>query len=333
MSVYQSDPDAAPDADFEPGVLQHLVVGNTGRMLDPRRTPVSIAALRPEVGCFVLRIEGFEDRGALWELPYEKVGNYQFVIGAGRAPESCVAEYQAAIARFDRSLTILCAATAARATAARIEGQRELAATWLIERSSFLAEGGALPDPSTRRGDPRLQADLTAYLGELDLGDMETAFARQFVSGPHSGELVKGHQVVIAELGLAPYEGTMIRDPALFDGGWSREHRARHVIARMAFLRAVFGHLEMPHLSLYRGLSAEGPLAARPNHTFVSASFSQDVARSHFEMGTSEATRVLMHQAVPVERVVMTYYETAAMNEQFLEAEAVLLHDGGNRAF
>ncbi len=29
----------------------------------------------------------------------------------------------------------------------------------------------------------------------------------------------------------------------------------------------------------------------------------------------------------------MTYHETAAMNDQFNEAEAVLLYDGGNSSF
>ncbi len=32
-----------------------------------------------------------------------------------------------------------------------------------------------------------------------------------------------------------------------------------------------------------------------------------------------------MCQSVPVERVFMTYLETSAMNDRFLEAEAVLL--------
>ena len=60
------------------------------------------------------------------------------------------------------------------------------------------------------------------------------------------------------------------------------------------------------------------------NLTFVSATFSVEVARSHFEIGGAGATRLLMHQPVPVERLFMTYHETAAMNEQFKEAEVVM---------
>jgi hypothetical protein len=64
------------------------------------------------------------------------------------------------------------------------------------------------------------------------------------------------------------------------------------------------------------------------NRTFVSATFSRDVAMSHFESGTARASRVLLRQAVPINRVFMTYYETPQMNAPFKEAEAVLLFAG-----
>ena len=54
---------------------------------------------------------------------------------------------------------------------------------------------------------------------------------------------------------------------------------------------------------------------------------------SHFESGSPTATRALYRQSVPVERLFMTYHETAPMNDRFKEAEAVLLYDGGNATF
>ena len=54
---------------------------------------------------------------------------------------------------------------------------------------------------------------------------------------------------------------------------------------------------------------------------------------SHFESGSARASRVLVQQAVPAARVFMTYLETPQMNEQYREAEAVLLADSGNAAF
>ena len=64
MSVYLKREDAPPDSEFEPGALHHLVAGNAGRVLDPRRTPITIVDIRPDTGTFVLRIDDFEDK--LW---------------------------------------------------------------------------------------------------------------------------------------------------------------------------------------------------------------------------------------------------------------------------
>lgn len=73
MSIYQSDPLQAPDRQFEPGVLGHLVVGNRARLLDPRRTPMTIVAVRPDVGFCTMRVDGFEDAGATWDIPFEEM--------------------------------------------------------------------------------------------------------------------------------------------------------------------------------------------------------------------------------------------------------------------
>ncbi|MHC4774461.1 MAG: hypothetical protein ACYTBR_04230, partial [Planctomycetota bacterium] len=77
MSIYQSAPDPVPDSEFEAGELRHLVAGNVGRLLDPRRTPIAVVDIRPRVGLFVVRLEAFEDKGACWEIPFEEVDRYQ----------------------------------------------------------------------------------------------------------------------------------------------------------------------------------------------------------------------------------------------------------------
>jgi hypothetical protein len=333
VSIYQRDPDSAPDSEFEPGELAHLVAGNAGRLLDPRRTPVSIRAIREDAGTFVLRIEGFEDRGALWEVPFEKVSHYQFARGAARTSAAAVARFRDAIARFDRPLAVPCDAVARGRALAALVHERAGAAAWLGAHSDFFAERGELPDPESREGDPRLASDLEAYLGERGLSLMESEFARRYVSNPDSGDLVKGHRIVLAELGLVPYEGKIVRDPAAFDRAWTRAERGRHILARLGFVSAMLARAGRMHVTLYRGVSTEGPLKPPANDTFVSASFSLDVARSHFDSGSPAATRALYRQSVPVERVFMTYLETAAMNRQFHEAEAVLLFDPGNAAF
>ena len=333
MSIYQSAADPAPDSEFEPGELDHLVVGNAGRLLDPRRTPVTVVGIRLEVGTFVVRLEAFEDKGARWEVPFEEVDRYQFARGGARAAPDDAARLREAMARFDRPLSIPCFEEATAATADRLTEARRDADAWLETNSRFVAGGAGLPDPADREGDPLLWRDLGDYMAWKGLRDMEATFARQYVSNPYSGDLVKGHRIVIAELGLVAYEGKVVRDPALFDGPWSRQRRAEHVLARLSFVHGVFTRAGRDFLDLYRGISTEGPVHPPDNRTFVSATFSRDVAMSHFESGSARASRILLRQAVPLDRVFMTYYETPQMSAQFKEAEAVLLRDTDNTVF
>lgn len=330
MSIYQSSPTPRPDDAFEPGTLRHLVAGGRGRLLDPRRTPVSVVEVRTATGFVVIRVEGFEDGGATWEIPLEQAGRYQFEREGPRATEADVALMEAAIARHAREQTIAAEPEARTRTEARTAERQADAAGWLDRHSRFLAHRRALPHPSTRRGDPLLATDLQAWLRERDVWDLEEAFSRVFVSNPGSGEVVKGHRIVLAELGLADYAGSSVRDPATFEDAWVRERRAEHIVARLAFVRALCEKLGRRRVTLWRGASIEGALQRRPGRTFVSTSFDEAVARSHYEGGAADWTHVLVRQDVPVERLLMTYYETAAMNTVFLEAEAVVLAGPGD---
>jgi hypothetical protein len=82
--VYATSPGPVSDAGFVGGELGHLVPGNQGRMLDPRRTPVEVTDVNPTGGSFVLRVCAFEDAGAHWELPLSVIRALQFPAGARR---------------------------------------------------------------------------------------------------------------------------------------------------------------------------------------------------------------------------------------------------------
>jgi hypothetical protein len=82
--IYESDPEAAPDSEFVPGELALLVAGNRGRLLDGRRTPVTVTAVRPATGDFEIEVGAFEDAGARWLLPLQDVGRFQFARDAAR---------------------------------------------------------------------------------------------------------------------------------------------------------------------------------------------------------------------------------------------------------
>jgi hypothetical protein len=84
-AIYDSDPNQAPDIEFARGELSYLVVGNAGRLLDARRTPIMTTAVDAELDMFEVEIEAFEDVGARWRLPVEDVGRFQFAAGASDA--------------------------------------------------------------------------------------------------------------------------------------------------------------------------------------------------------------------------------------------------------
>lgn len=332
MSIHQSDPDRRPDDEFEAGALTHLVAGAEGRLLDARRTPVRIVALDDRTGQFTAEILAFEDVGARWMLPYEDVSRFQFEKGGPANDAARVREIEAITERFDRLMTIPCDGDARVDTQRRVEDDMQQVRGWLREHSTFLVESGRLPDSEQRAGDGRLLDDFARFMKERDLWDIEDAFASTFVSAPF-GELIKGHRIVIAELGLVPYEGKIIRDETMFDAPWSRPRRAGHIIVRLAFIRALAAELGIETFTLYRGVSSAGPLRGPRNETFVSATFSRTVAESLAGARGPAGAGRLMRQAVPIERIFMTYLETIHMNRQFREAEAILFFDEGNEAF
>jgi hypothetical protein len=329
--VYESDPRAAPDRDFAAGELAHLVAGNRGRLLDSRRTPVAVLGVDAETGVFAVEIRGFEDAGARWELPVEDVGRFQFARASRRAPDGVVAALAEAARRLDRPLDVACEPGARTATLRRLDAERGRARDWLAARRDGLVGIDVAAAIARREGDPRLFALAGEFLGEH--AGMDRDFARVFVSNPASGELVKGHAIVLAELGLCPYSGKVVRDPRALAGEWARERRAAHLLARLAFTHELWSVLGAAALPVYRGAATDGPLPRRRPASFVSATFSREVAEAHFAGGPATRVAVMWRQAVPLDRLLMTFLETEALNHPFKEAEAVLLGDPDNRAF
>jgi hypothetical protein len=322
--VHQFDPDRRPDADFERGDVSHLVVGNECRSLDPRRTPFRVVAVAPSTGLVTLEILAFEDAGATWDIPVEDIHHYQFLRGSAAASSADVAALARAVERFDRPWLVAADAAIGAATAQRIEALADQAAA-AVSIDSL--------DLTSRTGSDALADDVRAFMDAAGLLDLEAAFAEQYVRNPNSGELVKGHRVVIAELGLVSYAGKVARTPDLFDGAWSRQRRAEHILHRLAFVRAAFRRCGLERVTLYRGLYLTGALEPTTDATFVSTSFDVDVARSCMGEAAADAAGILFRQPVPVSRLFMTYAETREMNLHYQEAEAVLLNNPAGALF
>ncbi len=322
--IYAADPEPDSDDAFEPGELAHLVAGNHGRLLDARRTPVTVTAVSPEIGAFEVEVGAFEDAGARWELALDEIDRFQFAGGRSRASAAALAELAQARERFGGELTVEGEPGAAERTRAVLDTTRNEARTWLeheIPAAAVDVDGCV----ARREGDPLLFDALHRFLAARGLEQIERRFASTFVSNPRSGEVVKGHAIVLAELGLRPYHGPIVRDPRTFTGEWSKERRAEHLIARLAFVQALWFTFGAHDVVVYRGAAAEQPLRPRQTGSFVSATFSKAVAEAHFEGGPATQAAFLWRGRIPVTRLVMTFLETEALNERFHEAEAVLL--------
>jgi hypothetical protein len=322
--MYEHDPRQLPDSEFAIGSLNLLQPGNVGRMLDPRRTPIRVVDARSDVGMFELEVTAFEDAGAHWVLPLEDVVKFQFALGSAEASVGDVVLFEAAVREFSEPLTMETDQRSARATAVRLEEEANAAEAWLTEHSTFFRNGGKL-DTSDPDGPTDLRSDLLRYLDSRGVGDLERALSAIWVSNPRSGEIVKGHEIAMARLGLAKYEGSVVRDPAALDGSWSHERRSDHIAARLGFIRAMFRAAGVDEVVLYRALSFERMPEGKRTATLLSATFSLAVATSWLESDPTRFAVTLMRQPVPVERLFMTYLETDAMNSQFKESEGVLM--------
>jgi hypothetical protein len=291
-----------------------------------------VTAVSPATGAFEVRIDAFEDAGARWELVLHEITRFQFAAGAAVAEAGMIAALQEACTRGARPLMVDADPAARAATEQRLAAARAEVTAWLAPR---------LPDPvpdlagavQRREGDSRLFALLEDFLAGRGVSDLERALTATLASNPNAGEVVKGHAIVLAELGLCPYRGTVVRDLGLFSGAGARSRRAEHLIARLAFTQQLWRACGHEAVTLYRGAATDGPLPAAPAHSLVSATFSSAVAEAHFTGGPASCAGVLWRQRLPLSRLLMTFLETRAFSGRFHEAEAVLIADPGNRAF
>jgi hypothetical protein len=323
MTVYEFDRDSAPDSDYVSGALDLLVAGNRGRLLDSRRTPVQVTAVHPDTGAFQIEILAFEDRGARWELGLEEITHFQFERDAARAAPRQIRELDAAQQRFGVEISIDPDPAAFDRTAEAIATERAR-----VRRALALDSVSAVDlaiQVQMREGHPAITTAVEELLEARGLAEVDEAFATAFVSNPRSGELVKGHSVVLAELGLCRYQGPVVRDPQRAFDTWPKARRAEHIVLRLALVRELYSLLRTHAITLFRAAAHEGPVPSSPPRSFVSATFSREVAEEHFAGGPRTTAAVMWRQETPADRLFMTFLETAALTRQFKEAEAILI--------
>jgi hypothetical protein len=290
-------------------------------MRDPRRTPVRVVSLRPDIASFTVEVRAFEDTGTRWTFPLWQAQKFLCAPASPHLPSAQISTLKAACIRLNQPLHIPIDPSKRIAPHNHLKDLTTQACDWL-HANGHLADAGTTPDNFSAFTNPTA---LTSWLNRHDVLTLEQDFARQYVSNPHAGETIKAHRLALAELGLCPYEGRILRDRAELSGAKALPHRMRHICARLAFLRAAFTLLGTSHLKLYRTIYSDSPLSAQRNTGFISATFSFDVAQRFLKDGASKAHRALFSQMVPITRLFMTYLETPQMRATYSEAEVLLL--------
>ena len=316
------------DDNFETGTLAHLVVGNEGRVLDGRRTPGYIEQYDRESAMFIWRITAFEDVGKCWEIPAEEIGSYQFRKGSAVLNQENVQKISEQCNTFKQILTIPKTDAARQKTEEAIRAQEGQAYQWIKDNSAFFRQARTL-DFSAKEGDPLLFSDLQNYFKALNLYELEQTTAEQYLLNPYSGEWIKGLKIVMGEMGLISYHGTIPRKKDVFSGLGSKEQRRDYIIARIAFLRSIFKLCGINEVPLFRGMSSEASFYQTPK-TMVSTTFSLDTAMEFADMKAESKARsaYIVKFTCPVENLFMTYLETKQFNDRYKEQEAIIFYDG-----
>lgn len=317
---------------LQPAEIKHLVPGAKLFMRDPRQTPVSVTGTKAETASFFVRVDAFEDAGALWSFALWEVEKFAVNDEAAVLSQGEVDALTSRVPALNCQIEMACDPAAAAETELRIsKRQKDIAEVLEVEGVSLPAK--SLSSHSPLPPDQRACAALETVLKARGLWEVEQAFVQAYASNPNAGEMVKAHRIVLAELGLCPYVGQPLREPALLEPPWDRAQRRDHILTRLAFMRAMFGLRGEDHLKLYRAVYAKDALSAPRNNGFVSTTFRREVAMALFEAGEGQAAAALYMQRVPVARVFMTCLETPGLSDRYQEAEAVLLFDPEQQVF
>lgn len=314
------------DDNFDTGTFAHLAAGNEGRVLDGRRTPGYIESYDNESGMFKWRITAFEDKGKVWEIPADEISCYQFRKKSRLLTQSEIDEIALTCKKYQERLEIKASKADNEKTQAEIAGQEAATCEWLRANSNFLDKNKTL-DMDLKAGDEDLFSDLENYLNEMSVLEQEKKTADQYLLNPYSGEWIKGMKITMAEMGMIDYSGTITRTKDVFLGIGEKRERKRYIIARAAFVRALFKLCGFTEVPLFRGMSSEKDFYAAPS-SLLSATFSAQTAMDFASVDNSSAFRSCywLKFTCPVDDLFMTYLETKQFNERYQEQEAIIFY-------
>ena len=324
--IHESDPDQAPDSDFEPGDLAPPRAGQRG---PDARHPANPGQGRVgRSGPRQLRGRGARVRGPRRPLAVRGGAGLPLPVparrparrcGDGGSPDGGGREVRPVPAHPDRP-------SGAGPDAGPPAGRGAQGRGRARRRSARIDLGGRLGDASVQRA-------LHDYLATRGLTDLEAGSPSATSATRHPASWSRATRSSspawvssrttarsCATRTCSPASGARSGAPSTSSPGSASCGRCSEAA----------GH---DRVWLYRGLAADGPLGVPPARTFVSTTFDRAVAESVAGRGPATVVSVLIGQLVPVDRVFMTFIETAELNRVYHEAEAILLADRRNRAF
>lgn len=317
-----------PDEIFDIGTLAHIKSGNCGRALDGRRTPGFIESFDEDSAMFIWRITDFEDTGSCWEIPAEQISSYQFYKDSSLLSQEEICIIEERFKALNKPLLIPKTSAAHDETKKAVNLQKRSAQEWIKINSKFYKSNTPLGFDA-KEGFPLLFEDLERYLRERGLYEIEKHIAEQYVLNPYSGEWIKYIKIVMAEMGLISYNGTIPRKSDAFTGLSDKTLLREYVISRLAFIQAMFNLNGICEVPLFRGMSSDIDLYDTPQ-TLVSTTFSAETASAFAGLNQESTSRsaYLVKFSCPVESLFMTFFETKELNRQYKEQEAVIFFDG-----
>jgi len=326
MGLHQQNGEMLSDDHFIDGEIKYLEVGNKCRLLDGRRTPGVIQSMDYESGHFRWEIMDFEDKGKTWDVTFESVDSFQFEKNV--IVNTDTGKIKSVISKLDKKISVPRATHKVETTEKKIEALMDSTNLWIQNESKFIYKMTELNRKDSNQLE-QISHDFLKYMESLELLALEKKTSELMVLNPNSGEWVKGLMIVMAELGLASYDGNMIRSEHIFTGMGDKATREKYILHRMAFIRCLFNQFNKSEITLFRGMSSEGTWFV-PKRTFLSMTFDSEVASefSDFKEDSRYKTSYMIKSSIDVKQIFMTYLETKEMNERYKEKEAIIFDTG-----
>ena len=314
---YQEHKHKLPDSHFRPGEICFLLEGNKGRYLDDRRTPGEIIKIDAIHSYFYWKVTDFEDKGAIWEMDFNEIANFQFEKCARLLNESEKERYIEISKINNEKITISKSGESIIETNKRIENEIER----LMTKDYFR---GLPSNDLSELYDCRqcIQKLLKKYLLENGISEIDKTVSSMIVSNPYSGELLKHLWHNLAEMGFVDFENTKLR---YLDSIPSVDDLTRYIIKRIAFVRCMFLACKIDTIITYRGINSSYKWLTFPK-AFSSWTFEYEVARdlAKIESNADFEVAYIMKRKTKIDEVFMTSIETSYMNKQYDEKEVLL---------